>query len=257
MSLTTSMRFGGSDSVEPYAGRVWRVVEAQHLISTRPLAEDDAGQMLLEQMIDSAKPPPREPEGAQPLHYLLATPFRYRPPLRAGSRFGSSRERALWYGAEHVDTALAEKAYHLLRWVRGTDIDAFPFRAEWADFSTRVATERCVDLTAEGWDGVREEMESATSYAATQALGGEMRGAGVEAVRYRSVRDPGRRANLGLFTPRAFAQRSPDLARSRVWLVLADAASVRVARKRPFALGESYHFPEAGFRVDGDWPDPR
>ena len=163
----------------------------------------------------------------------------------------------MWYGAEHVQTALTEKAYHLLRWVRGTDIDAYPFRAEWGDFSTRVATERCVDLTAGRWDGVREEMESPTSYAAAQTLGGEMRGAGVEAVRFRSVRDPQRRCSVGLFTPRAFAQRSPDLARSRTWLVLATRERVRVARKRPFALGESIDFPAATFEVDGQWPDPR
>ena len=257
MLPTIWTRCGGDERIGPYAGRVWRVVEAQHVVTTRPLADGDADQALLEQLIDVVKPRrSAEPEHAD-LHFLLSTPFRYRPPLKAGTRFGSRTEPALWYGAEHVGAALAERSFYLLRELRASGVGPGSLSIEWADFSVRVDTPRAVDITGPAWDAVRGEVESATSYAATQALGGEMRGAGVEAVRYRSVRDPERRCNVGLFTPRAFAQRSPDLARSRVWLVQADAASVRVARKRPFALGESYHFAEAGFRVDGDWPDPR
>jgi len=64
----------------------WRVVEAQHQVSTRKLVDTAAEQSLLEELIDGVKPPDRT-GGA--LHYLLATPFRY-PPLRHGSRFGGA-----------------------------------------------------------------------------------------------------------------------------------------------------------------------
>ena len=60
----------------------WRAVEAQHQVSTRKLVDTAAEQELLEELIETAKPP--DITGGR-VHYLLSTPFRY-PPLRHGSR---------------------------------------------------------------------------------------------------------------------------------------------------------------------------
>ena len=68
-----------------WAGSGWRAVEAQHRVATLRLARGNLDdQRLLEDILDAAKPPAAS--AADDLHWLLATPFRYRPPL-GGSRF--------------------------------------------------------------------------------------------------------------------------------------------------------------------------
>jgi hypothetical protein len=51
------------------------VVEAQYLASTMRLADSLADQAVLEAVLEESKP--KTPAGAEKLHYLLATPFRY------------------------------------------------------------------------------------------------------------------------------------------------------------------------------------
>ena len=70
----------------------FRVVESQHVVSTRKLVDSGEEQALLEELVDRVKPPlPSDPE-LRRLHYLLSTPFRH-PPLRYGSRFGTRAPR--------------------------------------------------------------------------------------------------------------------------------------------------------------------
>jgi len=64
-----------ASEVRPYWGRVIRIVEAQHQISTNRLAASAADQTLLEALADQVKP--QVPESARHLPWLLASPFRY------------------------------------------------------------------------------------------------------------------------------------------------------------------------------------
>ena len=57
------------------AGRAWRVVEHQYTVSTRKIVDTRSEQELLEDILEQSKPP--VPRGAEKLHYLLQTPFRY------------------------------------------------------------------------------------------------------------------------------------------------------------------------------------
>ena len=104
------------------AGPAWRAVESQHVTSTRKLVDSDDEQQLLESLIDAAKPPWPSGRRFVGLHYLLATPFRH-PPLRYGSRFGTRRERGIFYCAETQATVFAEKAYYVLLFLDGTEAD--------------------------------------------------------------------------------------------------------------------------------------
>src|SRR5579872_1470893 len=113
MSQDIWTRCEGPSRVGPLATSAWRVVEAQHKVSTRRLVDTLAEQEILEQIVDEVKPPPPSGPEFKGLHYLLFTPFRH-PPLLRGSRFGSPTERSLWYGASDVETSLAEKAYYQL-----------------------------------------------------------------------------------------------------------------------------------------------
>ena len=114
MSSSIWTRCAGDSEIRPLGLSPWRVVEAQHQVSTRKLVDSADEQILLEELIDRAKPPYTTPAR---LHYLLATPFRY-PPLRHGSRFGRRHERGIWYGSSTRRAAFAEISYYRLLFLR-------------------------------------------------------------------------------------------------------------------------------------------
>ena len=94
-------------------GKVWRLVEAQHRVSTLKLVDDLAEQALLEEIIEESKPP--VPPECRHLDYLLATPFRYGAAYPRGSRFRrAGRTLGVFYAAEAPRTAVAEMAFYRL-----------------------------------------------------------------------------------------------------------------------------------------------
>jgi hypothetical protein len=238
------MRCAGSSEIRPLHAEPWRVVEAQHQISTRKLVDTDEEQAILEEVLERHKPPAPE---AKRLHYLLFTSFRY-PPLRHGSRFGSRRERGIWYGAESVRAALAEVAYYRLLFLELGSI-----HADLTVFTARVKTARGIDLTAPPFDRWRAALASKTSYAATQPLGTAMRETGVEAFRYLSARDLEGGINVGVFTPSAFASRKPR--RLHAWRSVASRERVEFSKRDYFAK-EAYRFAREQFLVRGAVPSP-
>lgn len=159
---------------------------------------------VLEDLIESTKPP----VPSRRLDRLLFTPFRY-PPLRHGSRFGTRLERGIFYGSQHPEAALAERAYYILLFLEGTTADFASLEIPLTVFRVAFGTARAVDLTSGPFAELAGTIASRTSYSATQQLGREMRGAGVEAFLYPSARDPEGRTNVGLFTPDAFTRPAP------------------------------------------------
>src|SRR3989440_7404467 len=112
--LTTWTRPALASEARRYSHELWRVVEAQHTASTMRLVDSLEEQASLELVLEESKPP--LPPEARRHHYLLATPFRYRP--HVSSRFRAALEAGVWYGAEALRTALAEKSYWRLRLLR-------------------------------------------------------------------------------------------------------------------------------------------
>src|SRR5215216_4985568 len=122
----------------------WRVVEAQHQVSTRKLVDSTEEQILLEELIDSVKPPDVT-RGR--LHYLLFTPFRY-PPLPHGSRFGGRHERGIWYGSLELRSAFAEVAYYRLLFIEGSRALLGTITTALTTFTAGIHTGRGIDLTS-------------------------------------------------------------------------------------------------------------
>src|SRR3546814_15761180 len=102
MSSTTWTPTALAAEARRWSGEAWRMVEAQHAAATMKLVDGIEEQLLLEEMIEAAKPP--LPAAARGLHYLLATPFRY-PPLPSGSRFRAAGEPGVFYAAAPLPTA--------------------------------------------------------------------------------------------------------------------------------------------------------
>jgi len=241
---------GGRSNCAPWEGAPWRVVEAQHVISTRKLVDSDEEQGLLEQLLESVKPP--EAPETDGLHYLLATPFRY-PPLRHGSRFATRFEPSLWYGSLELRTAFAEVAYYRLLFLEGTTAALEPLVVELSAFQAKVRSAACVDLGGDAFRPWHAVLRSPTSYKATQALGARMREDSVEMFLFLSARDPEAGRNVGIFTPRVFARRRPTV--PQTWRCVVDRGRVELVRRDYFTRAR-FVFPRERFLVDGALPMP-
>jgi hypothetical protein len=248
MSSSIWTRCAGTSRLRPLRVDAWRVVEAQHQVSTRKLVDSVDEQILLEELVDGIKPP--DPTHGR-LHYLLATPFRY-PPLRHGSRFGRRHEPSIWYGSESRRTALAEVAYYRLVFLEGTTAELGVVATTLTAFTVRAASTQAVDLVAPPFDAHRRAIASPTRYTATQALGAAMRAAGVELFRYPSARDPDG-VNVAAFTPSVFGTSRPR--RFETWHCVASRERVEVSA-RDYFKRQALVFPRETFLVAGALPFP-
>ncbi len=249
MSSSIWTECAGDRRLRPLRLSPWRVVESQHHVSTRKLVDSLEEQALLEQLIETAKPPDSR---AGRLHVLLSTPFRY-PPLPHGSRFGARHERSLWYGSAEQRTAFAELAYYRLVFLEGTRADLDGVATWHTAFTVRARTDRGIDLTAAPFRAHRPTIASPTDYAATQALGRAMRDASVETFRYPSARDRQGGVNVGIFTPTVFGAARPR--ELEAWHCTATKSRIECVR-RNFFDATAFTFPREDFLVDGRLPAP-
>jgi hypothetical protein len=249
MSSSIWTRCAGDSEIRPLRVDPWRVVEAQHLLSTRKLVDSAEEQMVLEDLIEGSKPPAVAPAR---MHYLLATPFRY-PPLRHGSRFGSRFERGIWYGSESLRTAFAEIAYYRLVFLEDSSADLGTVTTQHTAFRARARTARGVDLSNPPFTTHRAAIASRSDYRATQALGVVMRQSGVEVMRYPSARDLESGINVAVFSPAAFGTAKPrDL---ETWHCVAHRQRVEAAKRDHSRTGR-FAFDRAQFLVKGQLPRP-
>ena len=197
-----SERTPRAEAFREYRGKLWRIVEAQHRISTNRLASGADDQALLEQLVEEVKP--TLPAAARHLHYLLATPFRYGH--KSGSRFRRAGEKpGIFYAAETVATALAETAYWRLRFYsRSPGFRPPAAIVEHTAISVGVGADRLLDLCAPPYDAATALWMDPDDYSACQAFAAQARTIDTQAIRYASVRDLEHRANVALFDPAVF-----------------------------------------------------
>ncbi len=167
----------------------WRGVEAQHVVSTMRLVDTAEEQDVLEQMLERSKPP--LPQMKSPKHYLLSTPFRYRP--QHPSRFRRAGTLGVWYGAEELYAACAEVAYWRYRFI----LDSVPLLqtellTEHTFFQAEVKG-KVVDLMSPPWVKARAAWTHGSDYAETHAVADAAKDIGVQWICYESVRAPGKR----------------------------------------------------------------
>jgi hypothetical protein len=196
-----------------YAGPVWRVVEDQHRAATMRLTDSLREQKILENLLQESKPV--LPEACAHLHALLAAPFRYRP-YPEGSRFRrADQEDGVFYASEHLETAVAEAAFLLILFFAESPGTTLPDRATGRTaFRTAVAAELAIDLTKPPLSRDQVTWTDPADYAPCQQLADAARAGGIEAIRYQSVRDPDRRANIALLDCAAFAADQPEARQS-------------------------------------------
>lgn len=192
------------------------MVEAQHVASTMKLVDDAEEQDLLEQLLEQHKP--ALPPAAAPLHYLLATPFRY-PPPPGGSRFRAGTDPGVFYAAQDVPTAAAELGYWRWKFLRDAPALARLEPVAHTAFSVELDTE-AIDLQQPPLSRDAAAWADPQDYGATQTLARQARAAGLGAIVYRSVRAPTPAWCVAALAPEALARPRPDPATQTWWLAV-------------------------------------
>ncbi len=245
----------GEQQIRSIEGRLWRLVESQEQVATLNYVDSLDEQAVLEDLLESAKPPAPyqyHPVTNEPLHYLLKTPFRY-PPLKWGSRFGQQHEPSLFYGGCSVEATLTESAYYRLVFLHAMPLPGPSDRltTEHTLFSVSYRTTAGVCLQQVPFDQFQAVLTHPCDYRASQHTGSSMRAAGVEAFEYLSARSATPLTCVALFTPRPFADSSPESMERWLCEVSRDKVTFKAVGNH-----NTVHFPLTSFLVDGTLPKP-
>jgi RES domain len=227
-----------------WKGNVWRTVESQAKVSTMRLTDTLDEQELLERILERSKP--KYPPELIGFNYLLYTPFRYAP-YPHGSRFRRAEQReGAFYSSETPSTSIAETSfYRLLFFVESpqTELPASPL--EHTTFSVAVRIDRCLNLFAPPLVKDEAIWRNPNDYTGCQDLADAAREAGVQALRYLSVRDPAGGTNCALLSVDAFAERNPR--QQQTWHIFPGLFSIRAWCESP---RQSLEFKLADFKND-------
>jgi len=180
-------------------------------------------QELLEAVLEDSKP--AVPASVRRLHYLLATPYRYRPHI--GSRFRAALEPGVWYGAEALRTALAEKSFWRLRFLLDSPGTPELKPVPHTTFQAAVRSRAALDLMRAPFVRERAAWTHRSDYQCTQEFAAVARTAHIELIRYESVRDPEHAACAAVLDPAAFGRGKPH--GLETWFIAAARSRVRCA----------------------------
>lgn len=234
-----------SSEARPLKGKCWRLVEAQHLVSTLKVVDSLPEQAVLEEALEEAKP--LVPPECRRLHFLLSTPFRYKSVYPIGSRFRrAGRTAGVFYASEDPRTAVAELAFHRHLFFSRSPLTEIPSNAsEFTMFAVSFKTSRGLDLTVPPMSGDRQAWMHPTEYAPCQALADTARQSEIEIIRYESVRDPDAGVNVALLSCAAFTSRAPQS--PQTWRLRTGARGIQALCEFPRVRIE---FPRAVFAGD-------
>jgi hypothetical protein len=141
----------------------------------------------------------------------------------------------VFYASVHPTTAVAEVAFYRLLFFAESPETPWPANAaEYTAFSVEYATGRAIDLTAAPFEAHAPAWQHCTDYAECQALADAARAARIDAIKYRSVRDPDRGMNIALLTCRIFTRSDPVARQS--WKLKLGSAGVIAVREAPRSL---------------------
>jgi hypothetical protein len=214
----------------------WRVVEAQHLLSTRHLVDSVEEHEILENLIESSKP--KTPYNH---NYLIFTPFRY-PPLPYGSRFGTIHEPSLWYGSLELETAFAEVSFYLQKFRFDSSANLGQLTLLHTAFKTKVSCKAGICLEKPPFAEFREFISAQDSYQYSQILGSEMRQAAVQAFTFYSARTDNDRLNIGIYSPEVFKEeKNSFISNQQTWQCFACEENIEFIRTS-FSNQQKYCF---------------
>jgi RES domain len=217
-------------SITKLKGKCWRVVEAQHRISTMKITDTLAEQAVLEDLLEETKP--LIPKECRHLDFLLLTPFRYSAKNSYGSRFRRpNAENGVFYAAEQPSTAMAETAFHRILFYAESPATPWPTNAsEYTAFSCAFKSDRVTDIARKPYLN-NAGLYHLCDYSTSQAFADAARSFGFEIVKYKSMRDPKGLANLAILHCTVFTK--PEPLDRMSWRLHLDAHGARALCESP------------------------
>lgn len=232
------------DSLPPYRGNLWRVIEGQYRASTMRIVDTDDEQSVLEDILETAKPP--VPTPCQHLDYQFWSPFRYGCYPRASRFRRAGPTPGVWYGSEKALTAVAESIWGNLRFFAASPETPMPrWPVEHTAVMADIRTAASIDLTTPEMSD-QGRWDDPDDYADCLDLADRVRDAGCQAIRYASARHPDHGPNVAVLDCAAFAQPAPIA--SQTWHLMMTPKLVRahcetLRQRHQFVVGETqlYH----------------
>lgn len=209
MSSSTWTREELLASVVAIETTAWRMVEAQHRVSTMKLADSLEEQYLLEQFLEETKPPLQD--GCDRLDYLLFSPFRYSRNNPYASRFRRPMSpQGVFYASASPETAVAEMVFYRLLFFAESPETPLPGNpAEYTAFAVQICARSSIDLTRAPMNVYSSIWTDPQDYSQCHMLADSARAENVQVIGYHSIRDRQHRLNYAILTPEAFSQPTP------------------------------------------------
>jgi hypothetical protein len=225
-------------------GECWRIVEAQNRYSTLKIVDTLQEQTRLEELLDGLKPP--YPEELKDYNYLLFTPFRYGP-YEHGSRFRrQGQKEGVFYGAEKVETAIAEMAFYRFLFFKESPEITIPDNSpEYTAFTVKYETDSAIDLTVDPLAKNHEEWTSKEYYEPCQYVADEARKADMEIIRSFSVRCTKGGRNISIISWKAYRSKSPE--KTQTWRMIIKPLEIAAVCEFP---KQSITFSRIDFEAD-------
>lgn len=230
-------------------GVVLRLVEQQGAQATRRITGSLDEQAWLEAFLEASKPVLPSEEECPVRHRLLLTPFRYRKPH--GSRFATRWERGLFYGSRSRFGCLLEGAFYELVFQDGPE-RPFPRSAAMrkALFHVQIRTSKGLMLQAQAGSSLQPRLRDPLNSGFCQAIGAEMRAAGIEAFEYHSARSQEDVVQMGAISCCVFSSTPFDQVEVQV------EANRNHVSFRCLDDNSVHHFPRQNFEVNRELPRP-
>ena len=206
MSSDTWTPTAVSSNKEHFAGTMWRMVNKEGKRSTGKVVDTASEIEILEALVHKS----REiiPVDTGSLHRLLATPFKVAA-LRGGSRFRAEFAPGVFYAADSITTAAAEKGYHQYRFLQDSpEMERLPPSTH-SLFSVEIQTD-VIDVRASPYDRDSAIFTDPNDYSQTQKFAQIAREANVGGIVYKSVRNPKPSKCIAVLKPSAFAKLTPS-----------------------------------------------
>ena len=160
------------------------------------------------------------------------TPFRFSAQKPNGSRFRRpNASDGVFYAAEHSGTAIAEMAFCRLLFFAESPQTPWPQNpGEYTAFAAEFGSKQGLDLTASPFAG-HGLLYHLVDHTFSQSLADRARKAKITVLKYTSVRDPDRKPNFAILSPKAFAKPGPVDRES--WKLHLDSNGARAVCEAP------------------------
>lgn len=192
---------------ESYEAVTYRFVNPDGRKSSVRVTDTDEEAQLLEDLVYEFSGSPKLIQNG--FHRLLAKPFDT-PSFKHGSRFRSPNDPGVYYCADDLRTAAAEKGFHTFRiFQESKGLKNYP---AFIDHVLVIASLKCstVDVRVPPFSRESKVFEHPFDYSATQAFARIVRASKVQSITYRSVRNNLTGKCIALLDPFGFKNKNPD-----------------------------------------------